>query len=475
MKNLPIFVALTMLLATSLTGCSGEDPEINDDADVGGDVSSAPDADTDHQDPPDTSYDDADSGLDDPDGAFDDTGGSDDDEFLSCPPLDPAQGHVVEVTAEDVADLPHMVRTAEPNTTFEFAPGTYVLDETLHVRADGLSLRSSTDEAGDVIIDGAYDVGSLLFVNSSDVTIAHLTLKRPNHHAIHISPTGDAEESVVGSVIYSVRVFDAAQQQIKINGNSARTAFVDDGHIECSWFELTDDGRPHVDPTATGCYTGGINAHGARGWVVRNNDFVDLYCDGAGLSQHAVHFWTGSRDTVVEYNRIENCARGIGFGLRESGEARTYDDLASEVDGYVDHFGGVIRNNIIYADNPWYNTGIGLAQAPQARVLHNTIFDASAQEKFSSIDYRFENTTASIHNNLTGRISLRNDAQGTVSHNLEDIEADLFVDVEDRDFRLVESATDAIEEGIELDDAGLDMEGQTRPRGDAPDIGAHEH
>ena len=473
MTRLAIYIALTLLWSISLLSCSNGDSDGSHAGDVGADLSGDADAATDHDAPPDTAFNGIDSAHRDPDGTVENGDDSDNGEFLSCHPLTPSQGEVVEVTVEDVDDLPQMVRTAEPHTTFELAPGTYAIDDTLHVRADGVSLRSSTDQAGDVIIDGGYDVGSLLFINSSHVTVAHLTLKRPNYHTIHIAPAGDAEESVVGSLIYGVRVFDAAQQQIKINGNSARTAYVDEGRVECSRFELTDEGRPHVDPSATGCYTGGINAHGARDWVVRNNDFVNIYCDGAGLSQHAVHFWTGSRDTVVEYNRIDNCARGIGFGLRESGEARTYDDR--DDDGYVCHYGGVIRNNIIHANHRWYNTGIGLAQTPEARVFHNTIFDASAEEKFSSIDYRFQNTTATIHNNLTGRISRRNDAQATVFHNLEDIDADLFVNVEQRDFRLIESATDAIDNGIELDGAGLDMAGRTRPQGDAPDIGAHEY
>ena len=65
-------------------------------------------------------------------------------------------------------------------------------------------------------------------------------------------------------------------------------------------FEMTDEGRPYVERAVGGCYTGGIDAHMARGWRVAENRFVGIYCAGEGLAEHAVHFWVGSRDTVVE-------------------------------------------------------------------------------------------------------------------------------------------------------------------------------
>ena len=54
---------------------------------------------------------------------------------------------------------------------------------------------------------------------------------------------------------------------------------------------LTDAGRAQVQD----CYTGGIDAHSAWGWVVRDNVFEGFWCD-QGLSEHAVHFWVTGRD-----------------------------------------------------------------------------------------------------------------------------------------------------------------------------------
>ena len=449
-----------------IAACSSPDPGSVDagDHDTG-------DQDTGDQDAGDTGESDTDTG------GTGDAGenGENGPDPLACPPLSEPQGQIVEVTQDNLADLPHLVRTADPDTHFVFEPGTYDLPNTLHVRAPGLSFRSSTGDANDVVLDGRYEVNSLFLVNASDVTIAHLTLTRAVHHAVHVSPEGDATEDVVGTDLYGLRIFDISQQFVKVNSNGARTAFVDDGRLECSYFELTDAGRPNVDPTATGCYTGGIDAHSSRGWLIRNNDFIDIYCDGAGLAEHAVHFWSASRDTLVENNRIIGCARGVGFGLSESGNVRDYDDDPyPEVEGYIGHYDGLIRNNIIFADHEWYDTGIELAQARGARVYHNTIYTPEATGAFSSIDYRFPNTDAVIRNNLTDRISVRNGASATVDHNLEGIGPELFVDVTALNFRLVATATDAIDQGVEVDDAGIDIDGNPRNAGEAPDIGAHE-
>lgn len=55
---------------------------------------------------------------------------------------------------------------------------------------------------------------------------------------------------------------------------------------------------------------------------------------------------------MVERNVLINNARGIGFGLATSGTARTYNDAPCPgTSGYVDHYGGVMRNNTVYANS----------------------------------------------------------------------------------------------------------------------------
>jgi hypothetical protein len=86
-----------------------------------------------------------------------------------------------------------------------------------------------------------------------------------------------------------------------------------DVHDDCRW--------PSAHRAGLRLYTGGIDAHQARDWVVRANRFTGIYCEDGEVAEHAIHFWTGSRDTLIENNVIVNCSRGIGLGLVQSGAA----------------------------------------------------------------------------------------------------------------------------------------------------------
>jgi len=396
---------------------------------------------------------------------------------MPCEPFGPSEGNVIDVDPSMSASLPEMVRNAVAGTTFRLADGTYTMtgDEAarrLQIRALGITLRSASGDAAAVIIDGEYTTQEILGVHAGDFTLAEVTLTRAVDHCVHVSPN-DMGPNVLNSRFYGVHLTDCGEQFLKANPNGARTAFTDDGRVECSTFTMTDAGRPHVERTPGGCYTGGIDAHSARGWVVRANTFEGIYCAGEGLAEHAVHFWSGSRDTLVERNTILDCARGIGFGLVEDGATRPYAD--NPFPGrYVGHYHGVIRNNVIVATIPYYDTGIELDQARGAAVLHNTILETdSATGRFSSIDARFSNTQVTIRNNLVRRLTVRDNATTTSDHNLEDVPLSYVVDAENGDAHLTTEASMAIDQGIAHDDSGLDIDGTPHRRG-APDLGADE-
>lgn len=393
---------------------------------------------------------------------------------LACAPLPASTGNEVRVTPTQVGDLPQMVRDAASGTVFVLEDGTYALDAPLQFRTDDVTLRSASDDATKVIIDATYTVNEAVYITASNVTIAHVTITRAVDHPVHVTPDS-AGTNVTGTVLYGLRLIDGGEQFVKVNPNSARDTWVDDGRVECSYFELTDAGRPHIERNPGGCYTGGIDVHSARGWVVRNNEFHGIYCAGEGLAEHAIHFWKGPRDTLTENNLIVNCARGIGYGLGESGESRSYADDPYPGAGYIGHYDGIIRNNVIYADIPWFDTGVELAQAKGTKVLHNTVYSTDdATGFFSSIDYRFANTDVEIRNNLVNRITVRNDASGQVDHNKEGIDASYFVDAANLNFHLADSATDAIDQGVSVGEAGVDIDGETHDMGAAPDLGADE-
>jgi hypothetical protein len=389
----------------------------------------------------------------------------------SCRPLAPPSGPTIRVRPAQAGSLPAIVSRAPAGATILLADGTYRLSGTLSVSTAGLTIRSRSGRPGAVVLDGSYATGDLVAVAASGVTIAEVTLTRASYHLVHIVPR-DGGPTIRRVRLYRLRLIDGAQQFVKINPNAARRAFVDAGRVECSSFRLTDRGRRHVPSDFLPCYTGGIDAHGARGWVVRLNRFDDIRC-GQGLAEHAVHFWTGSRDTLVERNTIVDCARGIGFGLGERTDwARRYPDVAGT--GYVGHYGGIIRNNVVVAGRPGMDTGIGLEQARGARVYHNTVYaNARASGYFSSLDYRFSNTSADIRNNLVTKISARDGATARLARNVQSVPASWFRNPARLDFHLRRTATGAIDRGVAVRGAGLDIDGKPHTVG-PPDLGADE-
>jgi hypothetical protein len=388
-----------------------------------------------------------------------------------CRPLAAARGPTIRVRPAQAGSLPAIVSRAPRGATIVLADGTYRLRSTLNVSTPGVTIRSRSGRPASVVLDGNYATGDLVAVAASGVTIAEVTLTRASYHLVHAAPRNGGP-TIRGVRLYRLRLIDSAEQFVKINPNAARSAFVDAGRVECSSFRLTDQGRRHVPSNFLPCYTGGIDAHGARGWIVRLNRFVDIRC-GTGLAEHAVHFWTGSRDTVVERNTIVDCARGIGFGLGESTEwARRYPDAPAA--GYVGHYGGIIRNNVVVAGRPGMDTGIGLEQASGARVYHNTVFASPrAAGYFSSLDYRFPNTRADIRNNLVTRITGRDRGRATLARNVESVPAGWFRNPARLDFHLHRRAAGAIDRGVRVGAAGLDIDGTPHAVG-PPDLGADE-
>ena len=395
----------------------------------------------------------------------------------ACPPLPPATGNVVNVST--VTQLENAVNGATSGTTILVANGTYDLDG-VYLRFDvpDVTLRSASGNRQAVVLDGNYDTTEIIQIVASNVTIADLTLREAYYHPIHVMTIGAGD--TLNTTIYNVRIVDPGEQAIKINPAVAGY-YPDDGVIACSHIELTDAGRPHI---RNNCYTGGVDAHQAWGWVIRDNVIEGFWCD-SGLSEHGIHLWRGCRDTLVERNVLRDNARGIGFGLAESGTARTYPDnpCPGADGGYVDHYGGIIRNNFVFAGRSElfasaadFDCGICLWQACGAQVLHNTV--ASTQDPAaSSIEWRFDHTDVDIVNNLATYRLWDRGGTARLSGNLEYQPLSLFVDGAGGDLHLASTATNAIDQAVSVA-AGLcddDIDGDTRPIGPARDIGADEY
>lgn len=129
----------------------------------------------------------------------------------------------------------------------------------------------------------------------------------------------------------------------------------------------------------------------------------------------------------------------------------------------------------MFASETGFDCGICLAQACDAKLLHNSVVSTSIP--FSSIELRFPNTSAEITNNLLSHnLRERDGATANLAGNLENGPLGLFKDVAQGDLHLVSGASAAIDQGIPLG-AGLcndDIDNDPRPLGSCRDIGADE-
>jgi hypothetical protein len=395
-----------------------------------------------------------------------------------CDPLEPPTGQVVEVFPAQSAQLRDIVSAAASGTTIALHDGTYDLshgdgNDRLSFNTPDVTLRSLSGDRAAVILDGAYGTNEIISIHASGVAIADLTVMRAFDHPIHIS--GNPGDPITGVILHNLRVVDPGQQAIKINPDG--DGYVDFGVIQCSSLELTAAGRAEIRDN---CYTGGIDAHQAWGWLVRRNRIVGFWCD-EGLSEHGVHFWRGSRDTVVEENVVLDCARGIGFGLGESGTERQYpDDPYPEV-GYMGHIDGVVRNNFVAAHDPGifasargFDTGIGLEQAHGTQVFHNSVASSGTPES-SSIEWRYANTLAEIANNVgSDLLRQRDGGVANLTTNIENAPLSWFTDLGSGNLHLTEAATGALDGGTPLAPGDADGDIDLETRDGAPDIGADE-
>jgi hypothetical protein len=394
----------------------------------------------------------------------------------ACGPLPPPSGTIVNVST--VSQLENAINSAIAGTTIRIADGTYNLNGVyLRIDVPNVTLRSTSGNREAVILDGNYQTTEIIQVVASNITIADLTLREAYYHPIHVM-SGSAAHTL-NTLIYNVHIVDPGEQAIKINPATAGY-YTDNGIIACSHIELTDAGRPHI---RNNCYTGGVDAHQSRNWIIRDNLIEGFWCS-SGLSEHGIHLWRGCRDTTVERNILRNNARGIGLGLVTSGDGRTYPDSpCPAASGYVDDFGGVIRNNFVHANSSGlfasasgFDCGICAWNSCSARILHNTVYTTDPAHTFSSIEWRFSNTTATLTNNLVNaQMRERDGAHGTLSGNALNAQASWFVNASTGDLHLSPTAASAIDEVTAPAEVSDDIDGHLRPIGNASDIGADEY
>ena len=362
---------------------------------------------------------------------------------------------LAQVVVSDAAGLAAAIEDANSGgpTEILLSDGDYPLTNGLWVSREGVTVRSASGDRDAVTIrgEGMYGgVTHIFWVTADDFTVRDLSLGEVANHAIQIH--GDL--GVQNVTVSNCYIFDTFEQMIKVSFNFATPdTFAIGGLIENCYFEYTAGIGPQW-------YIGGIDAHAARNYVVRNNTFLNIISPGEAVAEFAIHFWSGAENTHIEFNRILNCDRGIGFGLgRDRGTT-----------------GGNIRNNFIYHNTSEGFAGVGVAleSAAGAQVCNNTIFQEHSYP--NAIEYRFSGTSGGlIANNLTNRaVTSRDGGAATVTNNVVTAQAGWFVDPAAGDLHLATPVAEVVDQGLFIEDFLFDIDGDPRPTGAGIDIGADE-
>ena len=195
------------------------------------------------------------------------------------------------------------------------------MQDFVYVIHDGLALRGATGDRDDVVLDFGGMVGGHfgILIDADDVTIADLTIRNADEHGVSIQGRDRP-------MLYNLHILDIGDQLVKVNPAGR-------------W----QRGRP------AGLLAPGIHDHRARRVHQRHQRprrppldrarqrVVRIRTPG-NAPVPTILFWSGSSDTVVERNLLVDCYQGIAFGNASHGPG--------------DHSGGVVRNNMIYASLP---------------------------------------------------------------------------------------------------------------------------
>jgi hypothetical protein len=360
------------------------------------------------------------------------------------PKLEAPKGRVVRVRTE--AQLQDAVFKLRSGTTILIEPGTYRLTSTLVIRGGvkNVAIRGASDDRDRVVLKGLgmrrRDFGStphgIMVSNAADVLIANLSVGDVWFHPI----TLQGNEGCKRVRVYNVRLFDAGEQFLKANPDGKKGG-VDDCVVEYCVFEFTDTARHN--------YTQGMSVHTAKGWIVRNNLFRNI---------------RGPKGDANVGGCI-NCRMGIRFGIMNR----------KRENGFHDHEGGIIRNNIFWRQkeavlNP--DAAIMVWDSPGTKVLHNTLILNGTFPDGGAIDYRWCKGVVLANNLTDARIWRREEADGQESNNRLAKELRIFRNASNADLRLAPSARPLLGQVPALADCPLTID--AHKRSDPTDAGAYE-
>lgn len=323
--------------------------------------------------------------------------------------------------ARNIGDLANAIQRANDGVGdkyIEMAPGTYNLNENwgYGITADGITIIGTGLTPADVVLTGPGIQGGIhhaFQVYGDMFRLENLTIQNVNDHAVQVHGESGADEPTIRSCVFR----NIGDQYVKISYVEATPQqYSSNGLIENCVFEQTVQAPDY--------YTGGIDGHACENYVVRECTFTGIVSPTSTVAEPVIHFWSGSRNNIIERNKIVGCDRGIGFGLGNRG-----------------HVGGTIRNNMVSNTN---DVGIGLESCEGVEVYNNTVY--SPNNYPFAIEIRFaSNAPNQVRNNLANKaIGIRDNGFAILDGNVDRATAGDFVSDTDLHLRAAKASADCL-------------------------------
>ncbi len=244
--------------------------------------------------------------------------------------------------------------------TITVKQGTYTQSGVLWITGQAnLTIQGETSDPNDTVLtgQGMYSGTSMNIGlnNCPHFTILNMTLTSVLYHAVQFN--NGSHYGIVRNCV----LWDNGESGIKSTysyPNRANYQYSDYGLIEnCRIGNTTVAG-------GTSGVVEGIDLIAAKGWVIRNNTFINIILSG-GYGQ-AVFGKGNSQDTVIESNYFYQCDIGPGFGGGGTGL-----DYFRDNDTTYEHRNGIIRNNVIVGGK---DAAVYLNKALNAKVYNNLAY-----------------------------------------------------------------------------------------------------
>ena len=394
--------------------------------------------------------------------------------YPKAPPLPEPKGEVIKV--KTVAELYGAVRRVKNGGTVMIADGTYTMRGPLMVVGKkNVTLRGESGDPWKARLDFHGSNKGIAFTRSTDCTLAYVMVENVRQNGIKINSNLQVHRIRIYNCV-THNVWQRHVKGVRAPMKDGKTQHVLDCRVEyCLMYndrpkrrgdDPYEDSRSHFGFN----YVGGMDVMGAKGWVIRNNVFINIHGKSWG-ARGAIFMWNDTTDCLIEGNIFINCDRAICLGNGH----RAKDKTTGKPILPVHDTRMIVRNNMITLPaNSRLDNGILCEFTQDCKIVNNTIHDLR-NRSVRAIRIVQDNDGLLVKNNIVSGRGIRIEKyKGTikVEGNLQKHVPEYFVDPKNGNLRLTEKAVEAIDKGVALKEVEKDIDGAKR--GGKPDLGAHE-